>query len=1180
MSAFDITTDELTELHDPKSIKFFKDRFKDLPNFYKALKTSADGLEISLPDHDERIKQFGINKLPEKKTKSFLKIAWEAMQDKVLILLSVAAVISLALGLYETFGQPPDTDRFGNPLPRVDWVEGVAIIVAILIVVLVGAANDYQKELQFAKLNAKKDDREIIVIRNNKEIVISIFDLLVGDVLTLQTGDVLPGDCVLIQGNCDCDESALTGETNSIHKFPIDKALVIYDEKFPKNDLDIGFKGVPDSMLISGSRIISGLGRAVVTAIGPYSIHGRTMEALKVENQDTPLQVRLNNLADGITKYGIFIAVLLLLILTFKFCAKLPPGKEYYLLPSSEKGSKFLDIVITAITIIVVAVPEGLPLAVTLALAFATTRMAKDDNLVRVLRACEIMGGATAICSDKTGTLTENKMKVVTGLISDIEFDDHNDKLNQELLNSNELNLNDEIKLNILRNISLNSTAFENEDYENSKISENPVVEREKPKRFFWQLNQKKEIQQIPEKFIGSKTETALLELAVKSFSLNPSELSNIRSNPSLLNIEEVIQVMPFESSRKWGGIVVKLSKNLFRFYIKGAAEIVLSGCDFKVSNNEIIELDQHKRLELEEKINSYAKLALRTISLAHRDFEINEWPPNDLENIKNPGEADPNLLLNSSNSLILDGIVGIKDPLRPGVKEAVAQCKRAGVTVRMVTGDNLMTAKAISLNCGILLPEDDENVSCLEGPVFRKLSKKDRLEAVKHLKTLARSSPEDKRILVETLKEQGEVVAVTGDGTNDAPALKLADVGFSMGISGTEVAREASDIILMTDDFTAIVNAIKWGRCVSSSIKKFIQFQLTVNITAVVLTFVSAVASSDGESVLTAVQLLWINLIMDTFAALALATDKPDDSVLDKKPDGRSTTLITVSMWKMIIGQSTLQLIITFTLHFAGPKIFYPGENLTDAQLTQLDALTFNTFVWLQFFKLWVTRKLDEADGISNVKGRITLNNLNFFQHLFRNWYFLAIAGVIAGFQILIMFVGGAAFSVVSQSGVEWAVAIICGLLSLPWGVLIRIIPDEWVIKIFPTRLYNSLAYLLSFRYLKRAKHHKHKNDSDDENDEEKHLLYEKYPMFKKTREELMNFYDNESSYSNSSSINLNPFKMFKKWQKHDEEDIESININNKNHTIAALTMVPTVVGGAVGGWSPIGGQLSRKKI
>jgi Ca2+-transporting ATPase len=297
---------------------------------------------------------------------------------------------------------------------------------------------------------------------------------------------------------------------------------------------------------------------------------------------------------------------------------------------------------------------------------------------------------------------------------------------------------------------------------------------------------------------------------------------------------------------------------------------------------------------------------------------------------------------------MVFVGMVGIKDPLRPGVHEAVRDCQRAGVIVRMVTGDNKVTAEAIAHDCGILQP----NSIVLEGPEFRNMTKAQQDEIIPRLHVLARSSPEDKRILVKRLKDKGETVAVTGDGTNDAPALKMADIGFSMGIAGTEVAKEASAIILMDDDFNSIVKALKWGRAVNDAVKRFLQFQLTVNITAVILTFVSAVSSSSEEAVITAVQLLWVNLIMDTLAALALATDPPNASVLERKPERKGSSIITTTMWKMIIGQAIYQLLITLLIYFGSTSIL-PIE---DPAITQADinTLVFNTFVWMQIFNQW----------------------------------------------------------------------------------------------------------------------------------------------------------------------------------------------------------------------------------
>lgn len=1099
---FSLSFEALLALHDPKSLQALE-AVGGLEGLATLLHTSPrDG--VAGTDLDLRTAAYGANRLPARKLKLFFVLCWEALQDKVLIMLLIAAVISLALGLYETFGQDPEYDLNGKEKPKVEWVEGVAIIVAIAIVVLVGAANDFQKERQFARLSLKKDDRQVVVVRGGQEMSINIHDLAVGDLLTLQTGDVIPADAVMVQGSCECDELALTGESNTIRKVPADVAM----DKYTADHLDLPAKGVHDPYLISGSKILSGLGKAVVTAVGEHSIHGRTMALLQVESEVTPMQARLNDLADGIAKFGLIAALVLFIVLFIRFCINIGPSGHDHHLTGSKKGLNFLNILITAITIIVVAVPEGLPLAVTLALAFATTRMAKDGNLVRVLRLCETMGGATAVCSDKTGTLTENRMRVVRGVVAGAAFDDASAK---EVVVSV-----GERAAPVRTNIVLNSTAFENTDEDANEPG--------------------------AEAYIGNKTETALLLYArdvVGAFAL--SLLAQQRAAAEKL----VVQIIPFESSRKWGAVVVKHDGG-FRAYLKGAAEMVLAQVASALENDA--PMTDAARDAVAATINTFAEDALRTLSLVHADFAESLWPPSTLVDAANPSEADAARLF-STTPWVLDAVVGIQDPLRPGVPKAVADCQRAGVTVRMVTGDNLVTARAIALGCGILTKELAQHPqACMEGPVFRALSAEERNEAVPHIRVLARLSPEDKRVLVKTLKSQNEVVAVTGDGTNDAPALKLADVGFSMGISGTEVAREASDIILMSDDFLAIVQAIVWGRCVSTSIQKFIQFQLTVNVTAVVLTFVSAVADSEGASVLTAVQLLWVNLIMDTLAALALATDKPDATLLDRKPAGRHAPLILVSMWKMIMLQATVQLIITLTLHFAGPRIFHGKAEVSGHDKQQLHALTFNTFVWLQFFKIIVARKLDEADGIETVRGRMTAFNLNFFQHLFRNWYFIVIIAIIGGGQVLIMFVGGAAFSIVRQTGPQWAVAIVAGLLSLPAGVIVRCVPDSWVIKVFPTRAFKAVVHVVSFRWLRKSKKDPETGDVEDATSP----LY-RIPAFRRARQDI---------------LNIKAQQKLRGW-KGDWWDTDSLHTEETYKPgVSALAMVSGVVGGAVAGW------------
>lgn len=1101
-SGFPLSPEDLTALHDPKSLRKLHE-LGGIDHLARNLQTDvSSGLNES--DQEERIAKYGANVLPSKSSKSFLRLCAEAMKDKVLILLTCAAAISLALGLYETFSSHQEYDSEGKPLPKVDWVEGVAIITAVVIVVVVGAANDYQKERQFAKLNAKKEDREVIVIRNGVREMISIYNLAVGDVISLETGDVVPADSVFIHGELECDESALTGESNTVKKRSAREAGLFFED-YAAGTEDLGSTTVkfPDPFLISGAKVLSGVGTALVTAVGENSVHGRTMLSLSAESEMTPLQARLDSLAEGISKYGFLAALVLFSVLLIRFGVNIAPNGPLNSLAPAEKGKDFVDILIVSVTIVVVAVPEGLPLAVTLALAFATTRMAQNGNLVRVLRSCETMGGATAVCSDKTGTLTENKMRIVRAFVNDdLLFDETaNAGITDNAKHSREMvpRVEEDLKQAIVSNILFNSTAFDNPDFDEAKAQR--AKERPQKKSFLYHLfhdsNESQKEQQkmgvVSEPYLGNKTESALLIFAKEAFNSFEDQTLSLQRNQIT---DQTAQIIPFESVRKWSGIVVKTESG-YRLYIKGAAEIVFRHCSSFHSGtlDNVKKMTRDDRSEVLKKIDEYADDALRAIILAHKDYEATSWPPAEIADDQNIDHADIEKIIDSGASahlsdanFTMDLLVGIQDPLKKGVPEAVNQCKRAGVTVRMVTGDNLATAKAISRSCNILTPADSSNpYAHMKGPQFRALSPEKRAEIVPQLRVLARSSPEDKRILVETLRTAGEVVAVTGDGTNDAPALKLADVGFSMGISGTEVAREASDIILMTDEFTDIVQAIKWGRTVAESIKKFIQFQLTVNITACVLTFVSAVASSDGHSVLTAVQLLWVNLIMDTLAALALATDKPDDSLLNRKPAGRTAPLISVSMWKMIIGQSINQLIITFVLHFAGEQIFFKGKAVTSFQRGQLDAMTFNAFVWLQFWKLFVTRKLDECADVRDVRGRINSENLNFFAHLFRNWYFVCITLLIGAMQVLIMFIGGAAFSIKKQTPAMWGTAIICGMLSIPVGVLIRIIPNWWIVKIFPTKAFKAFIYYVGFGWMSKKNRRERAGKDLEKNEEEK---------------------------------------------------------------------------------------------
>ncbi|KAI8890213.1 PMCA-type calcium-translocating P-type ATPase, partial [Backusella circina FSU 941] len=866
-------------------------------------------------------------------------------------MLSIASIVSLAVGIWEDYSprHPPDE-------PRVGWVEGTAILVAVLAVVLTNAVNDYQKEAQFKKLNAKKEDRTVKVLRGGREQQISVYDLNVGDVLMLEPGDIIPVDGLFLKGhNVACDESSATGESDTM-------------KKHPEGHPDGG-----DCFILSGSKVLEGVGRCVVIAVGENSFFGKTMMSMRGdEAEGTPLQMKLDILAEQIAKMGFAAALLMLVVLVGKYFITAALSPQFP--PAADIAAAMISIVIQAITIIVVAVPEGLPMAVTMALAFATTQMLKDNNLVRVLAACETMGNATAICSDKTGTLTQNKMTVTHGTLAEEEFD----KPEEGKHWAKELQDTDVVDL-FIETVAVNSTAFEDKG-ENGRIE-----------------------------FIGSKTECALLDFT----KMIGSDYKDIRHDAT------VAKVYPFASKRKTMTTITETKENSaktpgqsdYRMHTKGASEIVLESCKYYTDKSgQVKDLDQAATDRFNNIISTYADKALRTIALAYRDLSNGDFG----------GVSDDEPPL---ENLILIGIVGIMDPLRPGVVESVAAFRHAGVFVRMITGDNLNTAKAIARNAGILT----KGGLAMTGPELRSMTEEEQRKVIPRLQVLARSSPTDKTVVVTRLQEQDQVVGMTGDGTNDGPALKLADVGFSMGIAGTEVAKEASDIILMDDNFNSILKALLWGRAVNDGVRKFLTFQLTVNIAAVVLSFISSVLSENAESVLSAVQLLWVNLIMDTLAALALATEPPTDDLLDRKPISKNAHLINYRMSKMILGQAIFQIIINLLAIYLGGRIFHLGDSVHEQQV--LRTMVFNIFVFLQVFNEINCRRIDTS--------------INVFKDIFDNWIFVAVQVVVVLGQFLIVTFGGIAFKTVPLTLDQWIITVLIGALSIPIGTIIRLVPD-----------------------------------------------------------------------------------------------------------------------------------------
>ena len=866
------------------------------------------------------------------------------------------------------------------------WIEGLAVWAAVFVVCGVGAGNDYSKELQFQKLNNKKDEIPITVVRDGKEKQIISTDLLVGDVVIFDVGDKVVADCVIIGGNDPkMDEASLTGETE-----PIDKTQ---DQPFCR----------------SGTQVIEGNGKMLVVAVGPTSEWGKTLALVQVEQEETPLEEKLTVLATAIGKLAFVAAIATFLALFVQYTFHLQGLPQ-----TGHQWNKVLHQFTLAITVVVMAVPEGLPLAVTISLAYSMSKMLNDNNFVRVLSACETMGGATAICSDKTGTLTENRMTVVEGWFGGV-------KVNRV---PETADVGEAMREQLVKGISVNSKAM---------LIDAPQGRVD---------------------FVGNRTECAML-MMIKNWGANYKSVRE--GNP-------VEKLYGFTSDRKMASALLK-TKTGMRLHNKGAAEIVLDRClNYMDGNGAITPMPNSlKKKLLNEVVTEMATRGLRTLCIAYAD--IPDGPA--------PDEAP-------EKDLTLMAIVGIKDPVRKEVPNAVITCMKAGINVRMVTGDNVHTAKHIARECHILT-----DGTAMEGPVFRKMAADELHPQLPNLQVLARSSPEDKYVLVSHLQDMGEVVAVTGDGTNDAPALKKADVGLSMGIAGTEVAKEASDIVILDDNFESIVMAVLWGRNVFNNIRKFLQFQLTINIAAVLVTFLSSVMRPDKEPPLNILQLLWINMIMDSLAALALATESPHKSLLNQKPNGREEAMISGRMWIHILGQAGLQIFTAMVFMFYVPTIpgfQYPNDcrrtcaewqagvtapcmqlqrpdpdllcaigqttcpsfetcnTLFNTQATlyedaasavdmKINSVFFNVFIFMQLGNLLNARKINDE--------------WNIFQGIFSSSVFMMVYALILLLQVVIMEVPfmNLVFGIQKITTNQWILAIVIGVFSIVFGYILRIV-------------------------------------------------------------------------------------------------------------------------------------------
>lgn len=1050
---------KIMEHHKQEGYDYVQEKYGGVLELCRHLYTSPnEGISGSPVDLEDRRKTFGSNVIPPKPPKTFLQLVWEAIQDVTLIVLIVAALISLGLSFY-----PRSESEGGDSSEKeAGWIEGVAILGAVVVVVLVTAFNDYQKEKQFRGLQSKiEHEHQFSVIRGGQDKNIPVGEIVVGDIAQVKYGDLLPADGLIIQSNdLKVDESSLTGESDHVKK----------GEK-------------TDPMMFSGTHVMEGSGKMLVTAVGVNSQTGIIFALLGASSEDgekdkkkdkkdknrlkgeegngvlssdpdtkvdidsihpviptgnnahnnssnannkvadqgeeeegekapkpkvesarkekSVLQGKLTKLAIQIGYGGTAVAVLVVLILIVKFCVIEfgINGMSWEADKTAEYIETFVFYFIIGVTVLVVAVPEGLPLAVTLALAYSVRKMMDDNNLVRHLDACETMGNATAICSDKTGTLTTNRMTVVQSYIGGAHYKS----------TPNFSALSPTLQELVVRSISINS------GYTSRVIPDKDGG--------------------LPQQ-LGNKTECALLGFVLDL----GQKYQTVRDE---VPEEALHKVYTFNSVRKSMSTVISM-KFGFRLFTKGASEIVLKKCNYILNCDgkpKPFSIGDQEKV-VKNVIEPMAGDGLRTICVAYKDYHTDPATKTEdnEELIKDNHDWEDEDSVVQNLTCIL--VTGIQDPVRDEVPASIKQCQSAGITVRMVTGDNVNTARSIATKCGILTPHD--NFLVLDGKEFNKRIRDHNGEVSQELldkiwpdlRVLARSSPQDKYTLVKGIIDSKrtssrEVVAVTGDGTNDGPALKKADVGFAMGISGTDVAKEASDIILTDDNFTSIVKAVMWGRNVYDSIAKFLQFQLTVNCVAVMVAFFGACIINDSP--LKAIQMLWVNLIMDTLASLALATELPSMELLKRKPYGRTKALISRTMTKNIMGHSLYQLIVVFVLLFEGNNLFQIDDGKYQkihAPPSQHFTIIFNSFVMMTLF--------------NEVNARKIHGQRNIFEGLRRNPVFIGIwTGTFVAQIILVQF-GGTVFSTKALTLDQWFWCVFLGVSTLLWGQIITTIPTS----------------------------------------------------------------------------------------------------------------------------------------
>lgn len=858
----------------------------------------------------------GVNVLTPAEKDPLWKRFLEKFGDPLIIILLIAGVLSIGISCYEYWGLGQGAGVFFEP---------IGIFIAILLATGLAFVFELKADKEFALLNQVNDDEPVQVIRNGNAMQIARKDVVVGDIVILNTGEEVPADGELLEAvMLNIDESTLTGEP-ICHK-TTDPAEFDKDATFPSNHA------------MRGTKIMEGHGVMRVSAVGDKTENGKVFEAAQIDDSvKTPLNEQLDGLGDLITK------------ISYGFAAAIIIGRiVMYFIGTPEFNwvsflAYFLQTLMVAVTLVVVAVPEGLPMAVTLSLAYSMRRMLKTNNLVRKMHACETMGATTVICTDKTGTLTQNQMQVA-----------HTDFFG---------NPSDDV---LVEGIAVNSTA---------------------------QLDLSGDKAQV----LGNPTEGALL-LWLRKRGINYLDVKD-----KTQRVEE----LPFSTERKYMATVVKSASGKTILYVKGAPEIIFGMCRNTAGVT---------KPEIDARLLEYQNQAMRTLGFAYQELSDGD------KTIENNKVV--------AGNLTFLGIVAISDPVRSDVPMAVREVIDAGIQVKIVTGDTPGTAKEIGRQIGLWNDATDGDRNIITGTEFAELNDKQLKERVEDLKIIARARPMDKKRLVEALQANNEVVAVTGDGTNDAPALKAAHVGLSMG-DGTSVAKEASDITIIDNSFSSIGRAVMWGRSLFQNIQRFILFQMTVNVAACLIVLFGAFMGM--QSPLTVTQMLWVNLIMDTFAAMALASLPPSQSVMKEKPRSREAFIINRPMWKFIggVGGVFFLLLLGMLYYFEHTDITCLTEigRVAIGANTGLSAyelsLFFTIFVFLQFWNMFNARAFATGRSAFHFKGC--------------GGFGLIALAILFG-QILIVSVGGEFFSVVPLKFIDWVI-IIGGTSVVLWiGELMRL--------------------------------------------------------------------------------------------------------------------------------------------